>query len=243
MTAQPGSAKDSQGTQTNFVEVELIEESPGKRSVLTQTDPKLKKKKIGPIAQDMETSIDEDFGYNITLLSVSCEENQCSGGIEYVIDNHLTELNPVAVFGEGPTELTNLIEFEFKKPVFGISVVHKKPLWIELELKSKTQGHGSITPSTYANKELVAALEKLTRKKPKVIYNDINIKFLKDLSTYYSGSKKLALKNPKVFKPFLNKRLRDYPELFSLFTNTITLTNIYTNRIVHLYRMVKRAPL
>lgn len=61
MTAQPGSAKDSQGTQTNFVEVELIEESPGKRSVLTQTDPKLKKKKIGPIAQDMETSIDEDF--------------------------------------------------------------------------------------------------------------------------------------------------------------------------------------
>jgi hypothetical protein len=62
MTAQPGTSKDvSQGTQTNFVEVELIEESPGKRSVLTQTDPRLKKKKFGPIGQDMETSIDEEF--------------------------------------------------------------------------------------------------------------------------------------------------------------------------------------
>ncbi|XP_048774491.1 protein hsr-9-like isoform X1 [Ostrea edulis] len=62
MTAQPGTSKDvSQGTQTNFVEVELIEESPGKRSVLTQTDPRLKKKKFGPVGQDMETSIDEEF--------------------------------------------------------------------------------------------------------------------------------------------------------------------------------------
>nr|XP_022306427.1 trichohyalin-like isoform X2 [Crassostrea virginica] len=61
MTAQPGSSKDSQSTQTNFVEVELIEESPGKRSVLTQTDPKLKKKKQAPVAQDMETSMEEDF--------------------------------------------------------------------------------------------------------------------------------------------------------------------------------------
>ena len=69
----------------------------------------------------------------------------------------------------------------------------------------------------------------MTRKKPKVIYTDINIKFLKDLSTHYSGSKKLALKNPKLFRPFLTKRLRNYPELFSLFTNTITLTNFYTN--------------
>ncbi|KAL5011969.1 hypothetical protein ScPMuIL_010520 [Solemya velum] len=37
-----------------FVEVETIFESPGKRSVQTQTDPRLKKKKFGPLGQDLD---------------------------------------------------------------------------------------------------------------------------------------------------------------------------------------------
>lgn len=167
--------------------------------------------------------------YNFTFLAVSCEETQCSGGVSYVHEQHFTELNPSVVFGEGPSELTSLMEGEFIQPVFGISVIHKKPLWIELELKSKTNGHGSITPLTYANKELVAALEKLTRKKPKAIYNDINIKFLKDIAQHHKGGKKMVLKHPKLFRPVLTGQLRSYPELFALFTNTITLTNIYSN--------------
>lgn len=167
--------------------------------------------------------------YNFTFLAVSCEETQCSGGVSYVIEHHFDELNPSAVFGEGPSELTSLMEGDFTQPVFGISVVHKKPLWIELELKSKTNGHGSITPLTYATKELVTALERLTSKKPKAIYNDINIKFLKDLSQYHKSGKKMVLKNPKLFRPVLTGQLRSHPELFSLFTNTITLTNLYSN--------------
>ncbi len=84
-------------------------------------------------------------------------------------------------------------------------------------------------PLTYSNKELVSALEKLTRKKPKAIYNDINIKFLKDLAQYHKGGKKMVLKHPKLFRPVLTGQLRSHPELFALFTNTITLTNIYSN--------------
>lgn len=171
----------------------------------------------------------EQSPYNFTFLAVSCEETQCSGGVSYVNEHHFTELNPSVVFGEGPSELTSLMDGDFTQPVFGISVVHKKPLWIELELKSKTNGHGSITPLTYANKELVAALEKLTRKKPKAIYNDINIKFLKDIAQHHKGGKKMVLKHPKLFRPVLTGQLRSHPELFALFTNTITLTNIYSN--------------
>lgn len=167
--------------------------------------------------------------YNITFLAVSCEETQCAGGISYVNEHHFDELNPVAVFGEGPSELTSLMEGDFRQPVFGISVVHKKPLWIELELQSKTTGHGSITPLTYATKELVSALEKLTSKKPKAVYNDINIKFLKDLAQHHKGGKKMVLKHPRFFRPVLTGQLRSHPELFALFTNTITLTNIYSN--------------
>lgn len=175
---------------------------------------------------------EKDIGqspYNMTLLAVSCEETQCSGGISYVNQHHFDELNPAAVFGEGPSELTTLIDGNFAHPVFGISVIHKKPFWLELELESKTNGHGSITPLTYANKELVAALQRLTRKKPKANYNDINIKFLKDMAEHHKGIKKVALRHPKLFRPILTGQLRSYPELFSLFTNTITLTNIYSN--------------
>lgn len=39
-----------------FIEVETVIETPERRSVLTQTDPKLKKKKFGPLGQD-------DFGF------------------------------------------------------------------------------------------------------------------------------------------------------------------------------------
>lgn len=174
--------------------------------------------------QDLELS-----AYNVSLLAVSCEETQCAGGVSYVNQHHFEELNPVVVFGEGPSELTSLMEGNFTLPVFGISIIHKKPLWIQLELESKTNGHGSITPLTYANKELVAALERLTRKKPKAIYNDVNIKFLKDMAEHHKGGKKMVLKHPKLFRPVLTGQLRSYPELFSLFSNTITLTNIYSN--------------
>ena len=171
----------------------------------------------------------EDSEFNITFLAVSCEETQCSGGISYVIQHHYEELNAAVVFGEGPSELTSLMEGDFDYPVFGISIITKKPLWLELVLESKTNGHGSITPQTYANKEMVAALNRLTKKKPKAIFNDINTQFLKDVASFHKGGKKMILKHPKLFKPIVIPNLRSHPELFSLFTNTITLTNIYSN--------------
>lgn len=170
-----------------------------------------------------------ESGYNITFLAVSCEETQCSGGISYVMKHHYEELNAAVVIGEGPSELTSLMEGNFDYPVFGVSIITKKPLWLELELESKTNGHGSITPQTYANKELVAALHRLTRKKPKAIFNDINTQFLKDMALFHKGGKKMVLKHPKLFRPVVVPNLRSHPELFSLFTNTITLTNIYSN--------------
>ena len=50
-----GEGQSSHGTQTaQFVEVETICESAGRRSVQTQTDPRLKKKKFGPLNVDAE---------------------------------------------------------------------------------------------------------------------------------------------------------------------------------------------
>ena len=171
--------------------------------------------------------------YNITFLSVSCEETQCDGGVKYVIDHYFDQLNPAVVIGEGPTELTTLIGGEFKYPIFGISVAHKRNFWLNLELSSNNISHGSITPLNYSNKELVVSLNKLTKKKNKAIFNDLNTGLLKALAEHKKGIEKMILKHPKLFKPILIPQLRKQPELFSLFSNTITLTNIYTNSVAY----------
>jgi len=167
--------------------------------------------------------------YNITFLSVSCEETQCDGGVKYVIDHYFDLLNPAVVIGEGPSELTTLIGGGFKHPIFGISVAHKRSLWLNLELDSNNSSHGSVTPLNYSNKDLVASLNKLTKKKNKAIFNDLNTGLLKALADHKKGIEKMILKHPKLFKPILIPQLRKQPELFALFSNTITLTNIYTN--------------
>lgn len=65
----------SMGTQTpqepEFVEVQTIYESPNRRSVQTQTDPRLKKKKFGPLNVDAEVDTmdfddDDDDDYDDT---------------------------------------------------------------------------------------------------------------------------------------------------------------------------------
>jgi len=171
----------------------------------------------------------ENSEYNVTFLAVSCEETQCDGGVAYVIDNYLKVLNPAVVIGEGPSEITSLIKGSFKNPIFGVSIAHKRTFWLHLELENHTNGHGSITPLKYANKELIVSLNRLTKKKNKAIFNDLNVNFLKGLAPHKNGAEKLLLKHPRRFKLILMPQLRKKPELFALFSNTITLTNIYTN--------------
>lgn len=181
------------------------------------------------IIQYLKSESKSNDQYNITFLAVSCEETQCNGGIDYVLENHLEELNSAVVIGEGPSELTNLLEGDFNNPIFGISVAHKRSVWLNLELEIKTNGHSSITPIHYSNQEMVRALDKLTSKKNKVIYNDINVNILKTLGSQKKGVEKLVLKHPRLFKFLVTPQLRKQPELLSLFTNTITLTEISSN--------------
>ncbi|OIQ36921.1 MAG: hypothetical protein BM563_09695 [Bacteroidetes bacterium MedPE-SWsnd-G1] len=176
---------------------------------------------------------DNEQNYNITFLAVSCEETQCEGGVSYVIDNHLNELNPAVIIGEGPSELTAIIGGEFKNSIFGVSVAHKRPFWLRLELEVETIGHGSITPISYANRDMVEALDKLTKKKAKIYFTDLNTGILKGLGYHKKGFEKLALTNPNLFKSLLTPKLRKQPELLALFTNTITLTNISSNNEIH----------
>ncbi len=174
-----------------------------------------------------------DLQFNVTFLAVSCEETQCGTGVAYVIKNYLELLNPATVIGEGPSELSKLIPGEFKNHIFGVSLAHKRSLWLNLTLALETAGHGSVTPLSYANKDMVKALERVVTKKQKLHFNEINAGILKTLGLHRKGLEKLVLSHPKFFKPLLVGKLRSEPELFSIFSNTITLTNITSSPGAH----------
>ena len=168
----------------------------------------------------------QDSPYNISLLSVSSEEMQSKGGARHVLSNYLEEINACVVIGEGPTDITTLIDGEFPNSIYAISRAHKRAYWMELKIEIEGFGHGSVTPDSYANKEMVAALENLTKKKQKAVFNELNTRFLKEMAKYRKGIERFALRHPRLFKPILVPQLRKTPELFSIFSNTVTLTTI-----------------
>ena len=167
--------------------------------------------------------------YNVTFLAVSCEETQCEGGIKYVVENYFEELNPAVIIGEGPPSLSNVLQSEPNATIYGISVAHKRALWLKLESSVLTSGHGSITPLSYANKELVTALNSIVGVKQKAIFNKLNTELLKDLGHLEKGMISFIFKHPRLFKCLIVPQLRKQPKLFSLFSNTITLTSINGN--------------
>jgi len=181
------------------------------------------------IIETSRSHINKIHNYNITLLAVSCEETQCEGGVKYVVENYFDLLNPSVIIGEGPPSLNNVLHSDPEANIYGISVAHKRALWLKLETTIKTSGHGSITPLSYSNKELISALAPLIEGKQKVIFNDLNIELLKDLGRLEKGLWAFVFKHPRLFKCLITSQLRKQPKLFTLFSNTITLTSIDSN--------------
>ena len=172
---------------------------------------------------------ESNIPYNVTFLAVSCEESQCDGGVKYVVENYFEELNPTLIIGEGPPELSGVIKAKDNHNVFGISVAHKRAFWVKLEIELEAIGHSSVTPIQYANKEMVTVLNRLLKKKQKAIFNNLNTSILKQLGELEKGFYSFVLKHPKFFKFLIVPKLRKQPELFSLFSNSITLTSIDSN--------------
>ncbi len=169
---------------------------------------------------------DKKLPFNVTFLAVSCEETQCLGGVNHVIENYFDQLNPSVVIGEGPPGLKGILEADTSLTLFGISIAHKRPFWLKLELELPTSGHGSVTPLSYSNKEMVIALSKIVSEDQPIEFIEANTQLLKALGKFENGIKSSALKHPHTFKGLLVPKLRERPEVFSLMSNTVTLTSL-----------------
>lgn len=188
---------------------------------------------LSAIAHFVELARRQELPYNVTFLAVSCEETQCDGGARYVAEHHLGELNPWAIIGEGPPALEGVIQSNPEQVIFGIATGHKRAFWVKLELELHTSGHGSVTPLEYSNQAMVVALENVLSKKRKAVYTPENRCILRNLGRLEGGVTGFVLKKPRLFKPLIVPQLRKQPEVFALFSNTVTLTNLANPTTAH----------
>lgn len=168
--------------------------------------------------------------YNFTFLGVSGEEMNSAYGAKFMIDNYLPLLNPVVVFGEGGSGLTNLVPSRPEMEIFGISIAEKSSLWLRLEVNKKTHGHGAVPPDLYANKRLLKSLINLLDQKREIKFSKLSRKMFRELGKLEGGAKGFVIKhiNWIIFWPFVKKYFRE-GEIFNvLVENTFVITELGT---------------
>lgn len=175
---------------------------------------------------------DQDLPFNVSFLSVSGEETQNAKGASFIIENHFEELNADLVLGEGPGGVPDILISDPEQVVFGISVAHKKALWLKLKIDHHTHGHGSVTPESYATQELIHALDNLTSFKHPIELNEINAKTLKGLGSLDKSLQGFVLRNINFFSKIFPKLILADPVARSLLTNSMTVTNISSGNAV-----------
>ncbi|MFN5416349.1 MAG: M20/M25/M40 family metallo-hydrolase [Flavobacteriia bacterium] len=185
---------------------------------------------IFSILEFKKTNSSENLPYNFTFLAVCGEEINGKEGAQFIVENHLKELNPVAVFGEGGSGLTNLVPSKPELEIFGISVAEKSSLWLRLEVNGKTHGHGSVPPDLYASKRLLKSLINLLDQKQELKFSKLSRKMFRELGKLEGGLKGFVIKhiNWDILYPFVKKYLREGEIFHVLVENTFVITDLGT---------------
>jgi acetylornithine deacetylase/succinyl-diaminopimelate desuccinylase-like protein len=169
-----------------------------------------------------------ELPFNVTLLCVSGEETGGHNGAMIVAENFLELLNPVVVYGEGGMGAPGLLVNHPNKEVFTISVAFKRSLWLKLTLNMNTSAHGSVPPNQYAVQEKVRAMYRVVRWNRRVIFSPTTRVMFRELGKLEGGSRGLVLRNLGMFRPLAVRAMRREEIVYSLITNTVTITGIHT---------------
>lgn len=189
---------------------------------------------LNAITNYIEYAKNNDLKYNITFLAVSGEETQGYNGSEYIVNNHLKELNPIVVYGEGGSGMRNLVPSYPDKVVFGVSVAEKKALWLKIEAHEKKSGHGAVPSELYANKRLLKALIKLLDEKRLIRFGKVSRKMFKELGKLEGGMSGFIIRkiNWDILWPFVKKYFKEGELMHILVYNTFVITNLYNQELV-----------
>jgi len=189
---------------------------------------------IQSILENIPDSLSKELAYNITFLAVSGEEEGGLSGASIISNYHIADLNPVVIFGEGGSGLANFIPSYPEQVVFGISVAEKKALWLKLEARNKTYGHGAAPPELYANKRLLRALIKLLDEKRLIKFGKVARQMFREIGKMEGGIKGFVISHIywDVFWPLVKKYFDEGEIMHILVYNTFVITNIYNPDIV-----------
>ncbi len=182
------------------------------------------------LAQFVEIAKTTDLPYNITIVAVSSEEIGGEKGAQIIANQYLEYLNPVVVYGEGGLGFDGLLSKNPKKHIYGICIAAKRSLWLELTLNVKSSGHGSVPPQNYSIQQKINALERvltINRYRP-LQFCEPSLRMFKDVGEIETGFRRTAFKNIKTFSPFISPFLKQNDAIYSLLSNTITITCVYT---------------
>ncbi len=182
------------------------------------------------IAGFVDRAKNEDFHYNFTMLAVSGEETGGETGAMIIVDQFLDVLNPVVIYGEGGVGLPGILENDPERQVFGISVASKRSLWLELTLDMDISGHGSVPPVSYTLKEKVAALDRVVKRNQKRIvrFTEPSRNMFYEIGELEGGLRGFMLRKMGIFRPLIIPQLKKDEIVYSLVSNTVTLTGFTT---------------
>jgi carboxypeptidase PM20D1 len=180
------------------------------------------------IERFVELAAETDLPFNVTMLSVSGEETGGYKGAKIVTEDYLELINPVVVYGEGGSGIPGILKRDPDRKLFGISVAFKQSLWLELTLKNITSGHGAVPPPDYVAKEKIVALNNIINRNRKIIFSETTRNMFYELGKVEGGLRGLALRNLRLFRPFVIPEMKREEVVKSLITNTVTITSIRT---------------
>ncbi len=166
---------------------------------------------------------------NIIILFLSGEETGGINGAAKIIKPQLLQqLNPLVVLGEGGGGLTNIIPNKPNELCFFISNAEKKSIWLKLEAKVKTNGHGSVHSNKTAHKILLKAINKIENTEERIVIDKSTKQTFKQLGSIMGGYRGFIIKHIDwwIFKPLRKKIFNSNEALKVLVTNSYQLTQI-----------------
>lgn len=174
----------------------------------------------------LDTLTKRELPYNVTVLAVSGEEVGGDKGARIITSRYMDLLNPAVVFGEGGSGIYELVDAAPEMPVFGIEVIQKRRLYLEIVAQVEASGHGSVPREKYSSKELVRAVNAILDIKPRIMIDPIVDEGLGMVGEHEKFLRRKVMKNLRFYGPLLAPYFRSDPLLASMMTNTIALTHM-----------------
>lgn len=177
---------------------------------------------------------DKDLSHNYSVLFVSGEETGDGRGSEYIAAKYLEFLNPVVMFGEGGSGISNPLEGILSPDLYGISLAEKSALWLQLEVEQKASGHGAVPPSLYANKRLIRYLTKLLDQPKQPSFDPLTLQMFKEMGHYVGGARGFFIRhvNWMLIWPFVKKHFEEGEAFHPFVYNTFVVTQLSSGQNV-----------